>query len=207
MAKPTLLPDATCLHLKLLDASEAAITAVVTTISEEAECPLCHRRSTRIHSRYVRSVADLPWMGCAVRLELHVRRFFCPNPEYAQQIFSERLPNVVAPYARRTTRLTDVFIMYNRKSTPFDLFDNAASVRLPKPSTPVKALRCAPTSTPTPPNRTSCAALTRCAVWEVSPHRRGRGRGSRQTAERHDRRDGSPPAEKKDDGDRLGDSS
>jgi transposase len=111
MAKPTLLPDPTCLHLKLLDASEAAITAVVTTISEEAECPLCHRRSTRIHSRSVRSVADLPWMGCAVRLELHVRRFFCPNPECAQQIFTERLPNVVAPYARRTTRLTDVFTL------------------------------------------------------------------------------------------------
>ncbi|WP_236065262.1 hypothetical protein [Reticulibacter mediterranei] len=34
MAKPTLLPDPTCLHLKLLDASETTITAVVTTTSE-----------------------------------------------------------------------------------------------------------------------------------------------------------------------------
>src|SRR5260370_36666804 len=41
MAKPTLLPDPTCLHLQLLDASEATITAVVTTTSEEAECPRC----------------------------------------------------------------------------------------------------------------------------------------------------------------------
>lgn len=41
MAKPTLLPDPTCLHLKLLDASEAAITAVVTATSEETECPRC----------------------------------------------------------------------------------------------------------------------------------------------------------------------
>jgi transposase len=49
-------------------------------------------------------------MGCAVRLELHVRRFFCPNPECARQIFTERLPTV-APYARRTTRLTDVFTL------------------------------------------------------------------------------------------------
>ncbi|MBA2682721.1 MAG: transposase family protein [Ktedonobacteraceae bacterium] len=109
MAKPTLLPDPTCLHLKLLDASETAITAVVTTISEEAECPLCHRRSARIHSRYERSVADLPWMGCAVRLQLHVRCFFCSNQECARQIFTERLPTVVAPYARRTMRLADVF--------------------------------------------------------------------------------------------------
>jgi transposase len=111
MAKPTLLPDPTCLHLKLLDASETAITAVVTTTSEEAECPLCHRRSARIHSRYARSVADLPWMGCAVRMALHVRRFFCSNPECARQIFTERLPGVVEPYGRRTTRLTDVFTL------------------------------------------------------------------------------------------------
>jgi len=111
MAKPTLLPDPTCLHLKLLDASETTITAVVTTTSQEAECPLCYGRSARMHSRYVRSVADLPWMGCAVRLELHVRRFFCSNPECLRQIFTERLPTVVAPFARRTTRLTDVFTL------------------------------------------------------------------------------------------------
>ncbi len=79
MVKPTLLPDPTCLHLQLLDASETTITAVVTTTSEEAACPLCQHCSARIHSRYTRTVADLPWMGCAVRLELHVRRFFCTN--------------------------------------------------------------------------------------------------------------------------------
>src|SRR5882724_9457658 len=50
-------------------------------------------------------------MGVAVRLELHVRRFFCVNPECKRQIFTERLPTVVEPYARRTTRLTDVFIL------------------------------------------------------------------------------------------------
>lgn len=55
--------------------------------------------------------ADLPWMSCAVRLELHVRRFFCPNPECPRQIFTERLPSVVEPYARRTTRLTDVLTL------------------------------------------------------------------------------------------------
>jgi transposase len=111
MAKPTLLPDPACLHLTLLDASETVITVVVRTTSEDAECPLCHRRWVRIHSRYVREVADLPWMGCAVRLELHVRRFFCPNQQCPRQIFTERLPTVVAPYARRTTRLTDVFTL------------------------------------------------------------------------------------------------
>src|SRR5947209_2348210 len=50
-------------------------------------------------------------MGCAMRLQLHVRRFFCTNPQCARQIFTERLPSVVAPYARRTTRLTDIFTL------------------------------------------------------------------------------------------------
>ena len=111
MAKPTLLPDPTCLHLQLLDASDTTITMMVTTTSPEADCPLCHCCSERVHSRYVRQVADLPWMGCAVRLELHVRRFFCANQACARQIFTERLPTVVAPYARRTMRLTDVFTL------------------------------------------------------------------------------------------------
>src|SRR5438270_8589030 len=95
MTKPTLLPDPTCLHLQLIDASETAITMVVTTTSEEAACPLCHGHSTRIHSHYARTVADLPWMGCAVHMELHARRFFCINPACVRQIFVERLPGVV----------------------------------------------------------------------------------------------------------------
>ncbi len=111
MATPTLLPDPTCLHLRLLDASETAIKAVVATTSEDAECPLCHQRSTRIHSRYVRAGADLPWMGCAVHLEVHARRFFCSNAACDRQIFTERLPSVVEPDARRPTRLTDVFTL------------------------------------------------------------------------------------------------
>jgi transposase len=56
-------------------------------------------------------VADLPWAGWAVRLRLHVRRFFCRNQECKGQIFTERLPNVVAPYARRTTRLCDLLTL------------------------------------------------------------------------------------------------
>jgi hypothetical protein len=50
-------------------------------------------------------------MGCALRLELHTRRFFCLNAQCPRQIFTERLPTVVIPYARRTNRLTDVFTL------------------------------------------------------------------------------------------------
>ena len=108
---PTLLPDASCLHLVRLEADEQFILAVVATTASEALCPLCQCRSESVHSRYVRLVADLPWAGWAVRLELHVRRFFCLNKACVRQIFTERLPNVVAPYARRTMRLGDLFTL------------------------------------------------------------------------------------------------
>ncbi len=111
MADPTLLADPTCLHLTCFEMNGQMITAVVTTTAVEGLCPVCHCCSTRIHSRYTRLVADLPWMGCALRLELHTRRFFCLNTHCPRQIFTERLPSVVAPYARRTSRLTDVFTL------------------------------------------------------------------------------------------------
>ena len=59
----------------------------------------------RVHSCYLRRVADLPWHGIAVRLELHTRRFFCVNELCQRRIFCERLPSVVAAYARKTVRL------------------------------------------------------------------------------------------------------
>jgi transposase len=109
--QPDVITRRLCLHLVRLEADEQFILAVVETTSTEALCPLCQCCSQSMHSRYVRVVADLPWAGWAVRLELHVRRFFCQNKECLRQIFTERLPKVVAPYARRTTRLMDLFTL------------------------------------------------------------------------------------------------
>jgi transposase len=58
-----------------------------------------------VHSRYKRTLADLPWQGIRVYLRLQSRKFFCSNEECRQTIFTERLPTVVQPYARRTLRL------------------------------------------------------------------------------------------------------
>jgi transposase len=110
-AHSPLLPDPTCFHLTHLEASPRTITAVVTTTAPKACCPLCQNLSDHVHSRYVRNVADLPWMGWEVKLEIHTRRFFCLNLACSRQIFTERLPSVVAPYAHRTTRLADVFTL------------------------------------------------------------------------------------------------
>ncbi|MEP7357415.1 MAG: ISL3 family transposase [Anaerolineales bacterium] len=72
-----------------------------------AHCPKCLQVSSRIHSRYRRKLADLPWANIPVRVEISVRRFFCDNPECARRIFSERLTTIAAPWARRTQRLAD----------------------------------------------------------------------------------------------------
>src|SRR6266566_167638 len=75
-------------------------------------CPLCHVQTTRIHSRYTRTLADLSWGAYAVRVQLRVRKFFCDHPACPRQIFTERLPTVAAPWARRTLRLAQLLLAY-----------------------------------------------------------------------------------------------
>ena len=104
---PTLLPAPNRLHLDYLSAFDDVITMVVAAIGDEAHCPLCDQPSARIHSHYTRLAADLPWNGVAVRLRLTTRRFFCSNDDCHRKIFTERLPDLIAPYARRTLRLTE----------------------------------------------------------------------------------------------------
>ena len=75
--------------------------------SRAAACPLCGRPSTRVHSRYSRRLADLPWHGRIVELRVDVRRFRCSNSACRRRIFAERLPEVAAVKARRTVRLRE----------------------------------------------------------------------------------------------------
>lgn len=108
----TILPDPAQLHLLGLavETTETThITASVVASASDVPCPVCGQRSARIHSRYMRHVSDLPWHGVPLRLELHVRRFFCDNAACPRQIFTERLPGIVTPYAHRTERLQEWF--------------------------------------------------------------------------------------------------
>jgi len=102
-----LLPDAADLRLEVLEihATDPSISLVVTAIQATSNCPRCHLPATRVHSRYTRTLADLPWATFPVRLHLQVRRFFCSTADCSQRIFTERLPAIVAPWARRSTRL------------------------------------------------------------------------------------------------------
>ena len=71
-----------------------------------ARCPACGVPTCRVHSRYRRHLADLPVAGRPVRLTLRARRFHCDAVCCGRRIFTERFdPEVLMPWARRTTRL------------------------------------------------------------------------------------------------------
>jgi len=102
-----LLPDATALRLEACDVDDttAQITLRVQSTQTNAPCPLCATPARRIHSDYGRTLADLPWAQYRVCLQLRVRKWFCRNRACHRRIFTERLPTIAAPWARRTLRL------------------------------------------------------------------------------------------------------
>jgi len=103
----TLLADPEAIRVEKIIPDDSSLTLVVKTTRTQAECPRCHRSSARVHSYYTRTVADLPWHGVAVRLHLRTRRFRCQNSLCTKRIFCQRLPRVVAYYARKTVRMDE----------------------------------------------------------------------------------------------------
>jgi transposase len=105
----TVLPAPKLLNLTGIRADANVITLSAKTSVCTARCPVCGKRSSRIHSRYTRTLADLPWQGVPVTVHLRVRRFFCDEGACDRAIFAERLPGVAAHYGRRTRRLHEWF--------------------------------------------------------------------------------------------------
>jgi hypothetical protein len=57
----------------------------------------CRCASTKIHSRYERRIADLPWLGRRVTICVQVRRLRCTNTRCSQRIFGGQPDGVVMP--------------------------------------------------------------------------------------------------------------
>ncbi|MBV8886858.1 MAG: transposase family protein [Chroococcidiopsidaceae cyanobacterium CP_BM_RX_35] len=70
-----------------------------------AQCPVCGGFSHRVHSHYERALQDLGLAQYSMTLQLQVRKFFCLNSACTSRIFTERLTEVAAPWARKTMRL------------------------------------------------------------------------------------------------------
>jgi transposase len=105
-----LLPKSPPLRLETwnIDEATAQLTVQVTSTRPLGHCPVCRCSTRRIHSRYERTVADLSWAHLRVTVRLRVRKFFCATRRCLRRIFTERLPQLVAPWARRTQRLARV---------------------------------------------------------------------------------------------------
>ncbi len=108
----TRVPDPVAVTLERIVADEVSVTLVVRAHRARVPCPCCEHIATRVHSRYTRQLADLPWQGLAVRLLLRTRRWFCDNPHCARRIFTERLPTVVAAHGQRTRRLATIIRLF-----------------------------------------------------------------------------------------------
>jgi len=105
-----LLPDPDTLEIEAIgmDDEQGVIVLNLRTTQTSNLCPMCQAVTEHVHSRYTRTLADLPWADWQVRIAVQVRRFFCHNATCRRWIFTERMPAVAVPWARRTTRLAEV---------------------------------------------------------------------------------------------------
>jgi transposase len=107
IAPHELLPEG--LYLESLSIGTERIGIRVASEASRSRCPLCGLVSSRVHSRYSRTVSDLPWHGISVALEVRARRFFCDEVSCERRIFCERLPEIAAR-ARKTDRLEQALL-------------------------------------------------------------------------------------------------
>jgi len=99
------LPSFSIEHVTL---AEGMVVVLAQSQTTSSSCPDCAQLSSRIHSRYRRTLTDLPSSGHMVRLVLQVSRFFCGHPECPRKTFAEPIPDLAERFARRTSRLKEV---------------------------------------------------------------------------------------------------
>lgn len=74
--------------------------------TSQSKCPYCESLSNSIHSKYIRTISDLPIQNNKVKLLIIVRKFFCSNPNCNHKTFGEKL-NFVETKSVKTNRLIE----------------------------------------------------------------------------------------------------
>ncbi|MFI2304516.1 transposase family protein [Actinacidiphila glaucinigra] len=74
-------------------------------VADQAGCPGCGVASSRVHSGYVRRLADREAGGRRVVIELRVRRFRCREQQCPRATFVEQITGLTFRYGRRSRRL------------------------------------------------------------------------------------------------------
>ena len=105
MGPQVLLPPGSGLVLEPVQLCGQMVQLIVRGDALGACCPSCACWSDAVHSRYQRTVADLPVADRQVIVHLRVRRFRCREQTCPRRTFVEQVPSLVQRYARRTQRL------------------------------------------------------------------------------------------------------
>jgi transposase len=100
-----LLPPTRAVRLTGTTSEADYVLLQLISAAPAAACPRCAVPSSSVHSRYQRRLVDLRWGTRSVRIQLTVRKWLCRNASCPRRIFTERVPELVAPYARKTQRL------------------------------------------------------------------------------------------------------
>ncbi|HAL52918.1 MULTISPECIES: ISL3 family transposase [Pseudomonadati] len=75
---------------------------------KHSTCPICGITSDRVHSRYFRTLLDLPVSGYLVKIKLRARKYFCDNSVCHRKVFTERFDCEIRPYYRRMIRSNEL---------------------------------------------------------------------------------------------------
>jgi transposase len=97
------------LTIEAIEMSDGLITVMARSSFRTSACPRCGEILGSVHSRYVRTLADLPSHGSAVSLRLRTRRFRCRSIGCPVKVFAEQFdPAVAQRFGRRTERLEGI---------------------------------------------------------------------------------------------------
>ena len=85
------------------------LVITVTRTNKSDRCPCCGKKSNNIHSRYFRTIKDLPIQENKVILKIKTKVFFCKNPQCDVNTFAEQF-DFIEGHSRMTTRLKNRII-------------------------------------------------------------------------------------------------
>jgi transposase len=100
-----LFPHLCGLYVEQIQAAGSGVVMLARSRAAGAACPACGVWSSRVHSGYVRTVADGPAAGRPVVIRLAVRRFLCRNPACRSVTFAEQVDGLTGRYLRRSLPL------------------------------------------------------------------------------------------------------
>ena len=95
-----------------------------------AKCKYCGTESHSIHSRYIRTISDLPIQDYQVRLVITVPKFFCADETCHHKTFAYPIP-FAAANSLRTKRLDDYIFQVGMKSSSLEAEGQVSSSHVP----------------------------------------------------------------------------